>query len=480
MEILLIVLVFTIFVKEILSDSMRKLLFSLFVFHFTLLSSCYAQTWDSVGSGLGVDSKNYIYGINTLFVYNGNLVAGGYFDTIEKGISVTGIAQWDGISWDSLKSGVEYPSVLSGYNGNLVALGYFPALPPIGGDLIGQWNGSNWDTLGSGLRIFFQWTQLNSLCEYAGDLYASGNFSYLINSNYTGSWYLGKWNGTYWDSVISDGENIVPVAMVVYNDKLYFGGGFNYHGMHGIAAWNDTTLSALGSGINSVNGYIEAMAVYNGKLYVGGAFDSAGGGPAKNIAVWDGTTWSALGSGTNNYISALTTFGNVLIAGGTFDTAGGIACKDIAQWDGSVWSALGKGIRATKYTNQRFSIKTLCAYNGALYVGGEFDSAGGKLIYNIARWVPAPETDTVPYYIGTSVTMYPNPSNGSFNVGVPGSGSATVKIYDALGREIYSSPLTEGVSNQINLVGKAAGVYLYKVLSEDGSSLGEGKLIIQK
>ena len=36
-----------------------------------------------------------------------------------------------------------------------------------------------------------------------------------------------------------------------------------------------------------------------GNVYVGGVFTTAGGVPVNGIAKWDGSNWSALGSGFN-------------------------------------------------------------------------------------------------------------------------------------------------------------------------------------
>ena len=42
-----------------------------------------------------------------------------------------------------------------------------------------------------------------------------------------------------------------------------------------------------------------------GPLYAGGAFTMAGGGAANGLAQWDGSSWSALGSGMNGQVGAL-------------------------------------------------------------------------------------------------------------------------------------------------------------------------------
>jgi hypothetical protein len=80
-------------------------------------------------------------------------------------------------------------------------------------------------------------------------------------------------------------------------------------------------------------------------LYAAGRFVVAGSLPSRGIARWDGSSWSALGSGMDYSVHALGVFdagsGPVLYAGGQFTTAGGGAASQIAQWDGSTWAAVG-------------------------------------------------------------------------------------------------------------------------------------------
>ena len=56
-----------------------------------------------------------------------------------------------------------------------------------------------------------------------------------------------------------------------------------------------------------------------------------GNGPANGVARWNGTDWEALSSaGFQNVVWALTVFEGELYAGGLFTTAGGAAAKNIA------------------------------------------------------------------------------------------------------------------------------------------------------
>lgn len=148
-------------------------------------------------------------------------------------------------------------------------------------------------------------------------------------------------------------------------------------------------------GIPGTNGTVHATAVdAQGHLYAGGEFTFAGKTSAAGIAKWDGTAWSALGSGVNGKIRAIVLAGNDLYAGGTFTMAGGVPANNIAKWNGSAWSALGNGL-----TGQLAEVLTLSASGTNLYAGGSFVMTGGPVaaraaVWNGSTWAPMAMSDS--------------------------------------------------------------------------------------
>ena len=135
--------------------------------------------------------------------------------------------------------------------------------------------------------------------------------------------------------------------------NLYIAGWFTVVGdviANGIAKWNGSSWSALGSGIEGpdVPAYdwlgVYGLVVSGSNLYAGGLFTIAGGVAATNIAKWDGSSWSPVGSGIDGPVGRLALSGNDVYAGGRFTNAGGVPANNIAKWNGSSWSALGSGI----------------------------------------------------------------------------------------------------------------------------------------
>jgi hypothetical protein len=86
--------------------------------------------------------------------------------------------------------------------------------------------------------------------------------------------------------------------------------------------------------------------------------------------------------------------------------------------------------------------------------------------------------------VSGQLTIYPNPNNGVFDVichSEWSEESPSIAVYNELGQNILTETLRAAQGdNLINLSEKANGVYFYRVTKEDGSLIGEGKLIIQK
>lgn len=86
--------------------------------------------------------------------------------------------------------------------------------------------------------------------------------------------------------------------------------------------------------------------------------------------------------GMSTAVRAMASFQGDLYAGGLFTTAGGASAAYIARWNGASWSAVGGGMDS--------DVMALCVFddgNGpALYVGGTFTMAGTLPVNRIARW----------------------------------------------------------------------------------------------
>ena len=328
------------------------------------------------------------------------LFAGGFFASAD-GLPVQSIASWSGAGWSTLGTGadgwVRSLAVFDDGDGPaLYAGGEFKMIGGVAAYGIARWNGSSWSALGDG--IFPQDVQSLAVYDDGGGpaLYAGGNFTWAGGVTVLGT---ARWDGTSWSALGSGMPNVEVLA--AFDDgggpALYAGGLFQVAGgvpAKGIAKWDGKSWSALGQGL-SPNPQVFALEVFDDgggpALYAGGQFMQAGHVAASGIARWDGSGWSALGSGVVGVIHALEVFddggGPALYAGGGFESTGGIAAKNVARWDGSSWSALGDGVESG---GSGIPVWTLASFDDGdgpvLYAGGGLTEAGLQPASYVASW----------------------------------------------------------------------------------------------
>jgi hypothetical protein len=382
---------------------------------------------------------------------SGNLYIGGDF-TIVGNTFATNIAKWSGSSWSALGSGIgggESDSsvfALAVSGSTLYAGGGFTTAGGNPAHGIAQWNGSSWSALGSGMN-----GGVTALAVSDSTLYACGGFTTAGGNPANG---LAQWNGSSWSALgsgIAGGSFFYSpsvAALAVSGSTLYAGGYFTNAGgsaANSIAQWNGSSWSALGSGIGEYGSasYVFALAVSGSTLYAGGDFATAGGNPANGIAQWNGSSWSALGSEMNNAVEALAVSGSTLYAGGYFTTAGGNTANCIAQWNGNTWSALGSGMGAGNGYHPYVS--ALAVSGSTLYAGGYFTTAGTNVsaYAAMASLAGTPVSPALALITANAAFSF---TNGVFGFDVAGPAGSNVVIQ-------ASTNLQTWIPLQTNLLG---------------------------
>ena len=395
----------------------------------------------------GPDGGSLLGGwVHVLSEFQGDLIAGGTFSQAD-GQAASGIARWDGHSWQPLVDGDANGVSLNGvrsvaiFDGELIVGGSFFDPEP---RYLARWTGSTWDLVGGkserlrsevyamhahgdkllvgttvtddnglisrGLVSWdgMQWQPLPetgnsgfdslvlSLAFIDENLIAGGNFltagDQLVNG-------VARWDQATWHSYGNDPADHwlwEPSALIEFDGALVAAGGY-IDGDHfgGVARWDETLSSWVeltspnGQGIP---GWVEALAIFEDELIAAGSFSQAGGVQVNNIARWNGSEWQALtgsagtGTGSRNY--ALTLFNNDLIVGGWFTSAGGIPANYVARWDGTEWHPVtspgNSGL--THFGSGQPGVKALVVHQGELYAGGRFRLAGGFAANDIARF----------------------------------------------------------------------------------------------
>jgi len=445
--------------------------------------------WQPLGDGLA-GSPNEEETVLTLLADGAGVLAGGRFSSA-GGLPIGGLARWDGARWsrvgpegEGIKNDLltEVRALAPAPEGGFAAAGTLVMEDGSAYNAVARWTGERWSGLGQGVAQAGDTpADVDAIAiDAEGNVFAGG----LVN------WVGGKpvrnlamWDGERWHDIGGvTGEDANVFALLVLGDDLYVGGRFTQAGgvaARGIARYNILSgrWSALGAG---VDGYVRALAFGDGVLYAGGAFTAAGGAEALDVAAWDGRAWSGLGGAyeifevlnsgneVGTYVNALAYAHGELFIGGRFqtihrkDTIRGsngryVAVHNLVSYhvEREQWYLAGPdihpGVTLNGYSNMFTAVRSLAYLGGALYVGGDFNYAGGIQANNFAR-----------YDLATNRWSAPGSIAG------PG-GRLTVRAVTAYGPDIFVGGTFTSIGNT-----SARFVARYNSVSGRWSTLGDG------
>jgi trimeric autotransporter adhesin len=221
-------------------------------------------------------------------------------------------------------------------------------------------------------------------------LFVVGNYSH-VGGLHTGN--VARWDGEVWSPVGNLLFDRSLAAAIVFDDgtgpALYVGGGVEpAPGVYlGVARWNGTEWSYLGSGLD---GSVRCFAIhddgYGSALYAGGDF-SIPGHQERNLARWTGTTWVPVGGGTNNFVDSMISFddgaGASLYIKGPFTSVGGTPIAWIARWNGSQWF----DARGSWNSGGSHFVVFDDGSGPSLYMAGWVSISAGQSIYGLFKQV---------------------------------------------------------------------------------------------
>jgi len=81
------------------------------------------------------------------------------------------------------------------------------------------------------------------------------------------------------------------------------------------------------------------------------------------------------------------------------------------------------------------------------------------------------------------MNVYPNPTTGIFTIALVGAKnfvSSNIEIYNVLGERVLTEIRQLADDNRIDLSSQPTGVYFYRVVSENGNLVGEGKVVVER
>lgn len=330
------------------------------------------SSWSALGTG--IDNPGGGYG-HSIVVQGSNVYLGGGFTRV-GGVLATNLAIWNGSNWNRLGTGITTTGGVTclAMMGNNLFVGA-PGMTAAGSvpvNNIAKWDGSNWSALGAGLNI-----GPNALCVWGNDLYAGGQ---MTQAGSTPVNKIAKWNGTVWSDAGNGLLMSSGVLSLAINSQYFFAGGSSWLGdplnVNHLVRWNGNKWVNVGNGMDN---YINCVTISGNYVYVGGKFITSGGLKTNGIARWDGQSWDSLGHGfPSGEVFDIEVIGNLVYAGGSIAWGGPSGPSHLGVWNGSTWSPLGTGVNSTVFA--------LEARGTDLYVGGNFNIAGGITVNNIAKW----------------------------------------------------------------------------------------------
>jgi len=332
--------------------------------------------------------------ISSLIEYKGDLYAGGSFTSVGETM-VNRVARWDGTHWSSPGSGVEGEGLVMAMavrGDDLYVGGQFQTAGGLMVNGIAKWDGTDWSTVGAVVNSF-----VRVMIVHDGDLLAAGWIE-TAGGRLDG---ILKWDGETWSSLgtVKSIHRIKPQwidsTIVGADGNLYVAGHFFEIGgvsANCVARWDGTAWSTVGDSGLGINGPIHTLKSVGQDLYASGQFPGADGQIANGLAKWDGTSWSVFGSGLPiSFYNLPGTIRDIAVSGsnvfvtGYFDTAGGEVAMNIARWNGFSWEPLGLGLGVEPGWTGGFG-SHLAFVGTDLYVTGFFYNAGGVAATNIAKW----------------------------------------------------------------------------------------------
>lgn len=468
----------------------------------------HAQTWHPVGSG----ASSSVYALEE---FNGELYAGGLFTEI-GGINTNYLARWNGSAWSPVANLINFMAAdglhandtalfigdsgrvrywsgnalinltgnnSSSFNSSVYSIAHYQDTLYCGGFFsspfarVAKWNGTSYESLTSGCNA-----QVGVLTPFEDQLFVAGNFQLAGDSlvNRTA-----LWNGQAWNRM-GAGVNDDVFVHCFYQDTLYIGGRFtmaNGQPASRVAKWNGSQWVRVGG---TLNDFVTGMAVYHDDLYIGGNFTNPG-----HIARLQGNVWVPVGSGCNDRVMTLDVYNDTLFVGGEFTLAGGIAASRIAKWHlparpvatfaaqnstlcvnecntftdlspNGVTTRLWQFPGGTPATSTD-SVVTVC-YNepGTYAVTLSASNAGGTDAFTDASGVVVEVCTSLPaHHDGRDFSVWPNPSDGTFNVEWRGQEPVRATLMNMIGQPVRTVQLQAGINN-LDLRGLPAGSYMLR------------------
>ncbi len=435
---------------------------------FTLLV-CFsnAQNWTAVGKE--VVNFNDIFRQNIkLYQFDNKLFAGGYFREI-SGVTAHAVAYYDGWQWHAMNFEGPIPLAIKSfisYDGKLYGFAEYVFSNIMDNFILELDQSTNtWRPLpGAEVSTVFQISQksIRDMVEYKGELYVLGNFDFIGDVEARN---LARWDGTQWRSVVGVGEESLESSflekMYVFQDELYIVGTRLYLSNNPflrseVAKWDGTQFVFPDGGLIVPAGNFffnpKTMVEYKGELYIGSDIEGLTTDPlltGYTLYKWNGERWESvrgfdLTNGIVKGIAALAVFADDLY---------------ISSYNGEFFVFNGEELIRLE---ERFSgqMTSFEIYNNNLYcAGSNFGGLKPDGVFRLSKKIPG---------YTERISLFPNPSRGSFNLKYYQitSGDTKITFTDVQGKLIFKRTYEneEGAYfKNFNFEHLPAGVYFLNI-----------------
>ena len=288
------------------------------------------SSWDPMGGGFKLAGNGLgNMTVGDIVFHGSDVYAGGKFDSAQGG-AAKNIARWDGSVWHALGGGFPGEVRALSHDGvGLVAGGAGDSSatvsPALKNRIIGRWDGSAWQPMGTGLQ-----GRVDKLVQYRGKVCAFGKLKGIDDTAFSS---ISVWDGLKWAAVqersgaMSGDDSVLDV--VIFNDTVYSLGyaqkTFEYH----LTRWDGSAAP-----IRESLRYGRALATDGSSLYLAGDFKPGRYPIGSSLFKYDASGWRPLLSDQEfGYIPALAVAGKYLYAGGRPQEINGKPVYSLVRWN---------------------------------------------------------------------------------------------------------------------------------------------------
>ena len=302
------------------------------------------------------------------------IYATGLFNRITGGNRSYKLAKYDGIEWtaftDSL-NGPDFPMEVKVRNGVVWVADTKGLL---------RYNGS-WQLIANTANLPVYDFDFDA----AGNIYIVGSFTSVNGTAFSG---IAKYNGTNWSGLGSGISSGAVWGIHCNGGNVYVAGEFTNAGgvtCTGFAKWNGSSWSSLNTG-GMILGPDSHFAEFNNEIYLSSLSSTTGFNQFNRVFKYTGSTLVQLGGNFDSDIHHLRFVNNRLYVTGNFNTCGSTPVNHLAYWDGTNWVDAGQGLNFITNDIAANPNCTMVAGNASNYFDSYFYQ--NAAIWKLNKWMP--------------------------------------------------------------------------------------------